>query len=375
MNHLPPFATPRCRSLHLRSRVRSRVFALIVAGAAGVASCASEPRIFPGAEWQKVAPSSLGWSSDRLDAAWERAKAGNYSALFVVQHGKVVGAYGDYSTPRPTRSIRKSLLSALYGIRVAEGKIDLQQTLGQLGIDDVKPLSAHEKSARIVDLITSRSGVYHDAAKQEDVHVRVRPARDSKKPGEHYFYNNWDFNALGTIYQDLAKASLFDDLDRLIAQPLQMEDFIVAEHTGWEKESLSMHPAYEIDMSARDLARFGLLYLANGKWGDRQIVPESWVRDSIFPHTNRDSDKAYDYGYMWWSTEALANYGLKERIFMARGNPLQHIIMLPELDLVIAMTVDSRLMLARRWLGWLPEPKDFNEAFKAVLQARPGANN
>lgn len=325
----------------------------------------------PGANWEKADPVEAGWSKAGLDAAWQRGQRGHYAALFVVQHGRVIADYGATTEPLPVRSIRKSFLSALYGIRVAEGKIRLEATLAKLGIDDEKPaLTPTEKTARVVDLLTSRSGIYHDAASQEPGITRERPRRGSKKPGEHYFYNNWDFNALGTIYQQASGTSLFEDFDRLLARPLRMQDFRLSEHTEWEKESVSVHPAYMFSITARDLARFGLLFLNGGLWDGAQVVPAEWVRESLQPHVNRKDE--LDFGYMWWSQDDIPSCGIKSRVYMARGNPLQHVILVPEIDLVLVMTVDSRLLGAKKFLGRTPTMDDFAETRNAVLKARPG---
>jgi CubicO group peptidase (beta-lactamase class C family) len=83
----------------------------------------------------------------------------------IVQDGKIIASWGDVSHKVNIRSMRKSLLSALYGIGVAEGHIRLDQTIGALGIDDREPsLSDAEKQATIRDLLMARSGVYHAAA-------------------------------------------------------------------------------------------------------------------------------------------------------------------------------------------------------------------
>ena len=82
----------------------------------------------------------------------------------VVHHGAVVAEWGDTSARTPLASVRKSLLSALIGIAVERGEIDLSQPIGALGIDDNEPsLTAEEKSATVRDLLMSRSGIYHAA--------------------------------------------------------------------------------------------------------------------------------------------------------------------------------------------------------------------
>ena len=91
-----------------------------------------------------------------------------------------------------------------------------------------------------------------------------RPKRGSHPPGTFWLYNNWDINALGTIYEQATKWSVFTGFDRLIALPLQMEDFDVAHDTRYFRDPSSLHPADMFRMSSRDMARFGLLYLRHG---------------------------------------------------------------------------------------------------------------
>src|SRR5579864_1626556 len=112
---------------------------------------------FPAAAWTQI-PSldQAGWSKTGLLSArrYADADAIHTSALMVVQGGAVVDQWGDIDRKIDAYSIRKSLLSALYGIYAAEGLIDINQTLEQLGIDDAPdPLTRAEKQARVVDLL------------------------------------------------------------------------------------------------------------------------------------------------------------------------------------------------------------------------------
>jgi CubicO group peptidase (beta-lactamase class C family) len=84
------------------------------------------------------------------------------TSVIIVQHGVVVVAWGDVARRSNLHSCRKSLLDSLIGIAVAEGKINVDDTLEKLGIDDKKPsLTAVEKQATVRDLLEARSGVYH----------------------------------------------------------------------------------------------------------------------------------------------------------------------------------------------------------------------
>jgi CubicO group peptidase (beta-lactamase class C family) len=108
-----------------------------------------------------------------------------------------------------------------------------------------------------------------------------RPARGSHPPGTFWYYNNWDFNTLGTIYEQATGTGIYEALDRLIARPIGMQDYRPQDGVYFPGAA-STHRAYPLRMSARDLARFGLLYLNKGAWAGKQIVPadiprEPWV--------------------------------------------------------------------------------------------------
>ena len=109
---------------------------------------------FRGKSWQPLSSSERAkWSAEKLAAAHAYADADSIhtSAVMIVQGGKVVDQWGDIDKKITSYSVRKSLLSALYGIYSAEGVIDINQTLEQLGIDDSPdPLTKEEKQSRLL---------------------------------------------------------------------------------------------------------------------------------------------------------------------------------------------------------------------------------
>jgi CubicO group peptidase (beta-lactamase class C family) len=277
---------------------------LCVFVAAGLGRSAVADVVFPGAHWESVDPASAGWSADGLAAAEAYARQIDSSAVMIVQDGRVVASWGKPDAKLFVHSIRKSLLSALYGQAVAEKRIDLGRTLADLGIDDKPPaLSAAEKQATVRHLLMARSGVYHPAASETKRMKERRPQRGSHAPGSFWYYNNWDFNTLGTIYQRATGQDVFSALERRVAKPIGMEDFS-ARDGKFRYEPSSDHPAYTMALSARDLARFGWLYLNQGRWGDRQIVPMDWVAESTRPYSDAvpgPSPRAVRAVSMFWS--------------------------------------------------------------------------
>src|SRR5579863_10307991 len=280
---------------------------------------------FPGKSWSQV--SSLeraGWSKERLTAAREYANSIHSSAVMIIQGGEVVDEWGDIDKKISSYSVRKSLISALYGIYSAEGVIDINQTLAQLGIDDSPdPLTKEEKQARVVDLLRARSGVYHPVDFETDFMKRNRPARGSHAPGTFWYYNNWDFNVLGTIFEKKTGLKIGDAFYQRIAKPIGMEDFQPSD-VFYFGGPLSIHPAYHFEITARDMARFGLLYLRHGRWNGKQIVPAEWVEKSSHASEMVQTDGA-DHGgyeYLWWVDYGGVHFPEVSLpgIYSARGN-------------------------------------------------------
>jgi CubicO group peptidase (beta-lactamase class C family) len=247
-----------------------------------------------------VMPEVAGWSSAKLAEAEAFAKKINSAAVLVLYDGKVLVSWGDVAKKYKLHSIRKPLLSALYGVYWGRGKIRLDATLEELQIDDIPPaLTRKEKRATVGDLLKSRSGVYHEAAAESRDMTAARPERGSHPPGTFFYYNNWDFNALGAIFEKAAGARIFEAFKSEIAEPIGLEDFSLGDCSYDYEEGKSQYPAYNFRMSARDLARFGLLYLRKGSWEGRQIIPAEWIEQSTTAYSILSEEMGVGYGYMW----------------------------------------------------------------------------
>ena len=320
----------------------------------------------PGEKWEKIEPNSAGWNVEKLNEARQMLSTMDTSALVVVHKGKVVMDYGRPSSSILLHSARKSIMSMLFGIAHAQGKIDLAASLKDLSIDDRSPLTEVEKSATIKDLLSARSCVYIEAAAETKEMKAARPPRGSCKPGESWYYNNWDFNALGTIYKQLTGNDVYEGLKLELAQPLQFENFTKMLDTKYQYEFSSVHPAYHIYLSANDLARVGLLMSRKGDWCGKQIVPESWVSESTAP-ISKTKNQGIAYGYMWWIGENGIHFGnrFKGPVFSARGHLGQILVVAQTEDLVIAHLVDSNTESKQLKGG------EFNKVLKMILSAMP----
>jgi len=128
--------------------------------------------------FQYVTPEEVGWSSQKLDSVKQLAEESGYAAIMAAYDGKVFFSWGEVDRNFRVHSIRKPFESALYGIHVDRGEIDLNQTLEQPGIDDIPPsLTSAEKQATVRELLQARSGVYHEAAAEAPSMIELRRAR------------------------------------------------------------------------------------------------------------------------------------------------------------------------------------------------------
>ncbi len=257
-------------------------------------------------------------------------------AFVAVHRGRLLAAWGDIERRVGVASVRKSLLSAVIGNAVARGCLHLSDTLGEFGIDDAPdPLTAREKTATFAHLLAARSGITHPAIDQPG----ALPPRGELAPGERFLYNNWDFNILGVIYERATGVRIGEAFAREIAAPTGMQDFAPADVT-YKSGPISVHPAYQFRASARDLSRFGLLYLRDGVWHGRQVMPAWWVRLSTRPHSRLP--RGLGYGWQWWTGSGHAfspRVTLRGASFWASGAGGQHVFVLPWCDLVLVHLV------------------------------------
>jgi len=320
-----------------------------------LASCAIAQN--PQKTWEQYeTPEEAGWSSEKLSEAKKLYDSLDAAAFMVVYDGKVLVSWGDVKRRYMCHSVRKSFLSTLYGTHVDDGSIDLNKTLAELNVDDKSPLTETEKQAVVKDLLKARSGVYHPAAYETQSMKEKRPERGSHAHNTFWYYNNWDFNVLCTILEQETGTDIFVDFKNRITDPLQMEDFRLIDGYHHLEAEHSIHPAYPFKMSARDMARFGLLFLREGEWNGRQIISKEWIKESTRSYSKTD-DRGGGYGYLWWISGDFKELGM----YSAYGVGTQIISVLPGANLVIVQRVNT-------YEGRRAPPND--ELFKLILDAK-----
>ena len=306
-------------------------------------------QVFPGAEWERVAdPKAIGYCQDRLDLATARVKGLPTTGMVVIVGGRVLWEYGDLKRVSYLASVRKSILAMLYGNYVQSGRIRLDKTMADLKIDDVAGLLPAEKDATVADLLAARSGVYHDAANAACSGCGSTAGdppgpRGTVTHGTYFLYNNWDFNVLGTIFEQETGTNIYDAFQRDLATPAGLQDFDRAAQRKSENRRASIHPAYHFYLSTRDMARVGYIMLRDGAWAGKPLVPRDWVRRMVTPVTrvgdmNPESYRKgpFGYGLLWWIWDGPFNEGPYRNGYTGIGAVGQFITVLPELDMVIA---------------------------------------
>lgn len=364
-------------------RIVLRVLALTLATAMPVH--AAEPALaWPGEDWVVSTPQREGMDARALadfDADIRAGRFGYVDSMLVIRHGRIVAEHSyprDYAAinaplmkgePGPwnyhdanwhpyyqgsplhtLQSTTKSFASALAGIAIARGKIrGTAATLGELlphrGITDPR------KAAITLDnVLTMRPGFewletevsYWDPRNDS---IRVEKTNDwvgylLAKPlvteqGSTYTYNSTNSQMISEIVSTAVGQGLDAFAEEALFTPLGIREY------RWKSAPEGYRDtAGGLYLSARDLARFGLLFLRGGEWNGKQLIPADWVARSLDTHVAdtdpADPDSNTGYGYQWWVFEH-GNDGTP-RMVGTWGWGGQFALLVPALDLVVVFT-------------------------------------
>lgn len=271
-------------------------------------------------------------------------------ALLVIRHDSIVHEYyGNGFTAQDHHiswSMAKSVVSALFGIAIAEGKIkSIEQT-----VTDYLPEfnGTGYDGVRIKDVLQMSSGVgfnedYGDF--NSDINVMGRyfalgmPMADfakrlkrARQPGTYNHYVSIDTQVLGMILVKATGQSITDYMNEKLWSKIGAED-----EAYWIVDKSGMEFALGgLNCIARDYAKLGQLFLDSGRWHGNQVVPENWVRASVTPDgphvtpgQRESSDLKDGYGFQWWIP-----FGGQDE-FNAQGIYDQFIYVDPDKDIVI----------------------------------------
>ncbi len=254
----------------------------------------------------------------------------------------------DKDTLHDLRSVTKSVTSALVGIAISEGRIPgVDANAHELFPEYSEQMAPDKRSLTLHHILTMSAGLDwvegSPLTPRGDDEFRMSNSPDpvaftlgrslKSEPGERFSYNGGLPTLLGYLLEraygkrgdEIVKEKLFD--------PLGIDDF---EFHAMPSGLLAY--AYGLRLTPRDMAKFGMLYLNDGRWGEKQIIPAEWVEASLEPHTELSAfPPLRGYGYQWW----LIRFESQENSIWvpnARGSGGQRIFILRPLNMVVVIT-------------------------------------
>ncbi|KRE65584.1 serine hydrolase domain-containing protein [Paenibacillus sp. Soil750] len=248
------------------------------------------------------------------------------------------------------KSVTKSVTSALIGIALAEGKLKtIEQRLAtfypELENDPLK------SKIQLKHLLSMTSGLSWNNDQEESstemmhapdwvAYILNRPAQH--EPGVVFNYSNGDAHLLSAVLGKVTGMSMFEYAKSRLFEPLGITN------VNWNHDHNGITiGAWALALSLEDMAKIGLLYLNEGKWEGKSIIPQSWIRTSFMKRItlNYSNGTQGSYGYYWW-TKSLAkglNKGSRKEveIFYASGSGGRRIFGIPELKMIVALTANT----------------------------------
>jgi CubicO group peptidase (beta-lactamase class C family) len=314
---------------------------------AGTTSTTRAPVPYPGAAWPTSSAAANGLASGPLEAIPAGLAGSDTDCVVVVKNGAIVyesTAPGfDADKDQIVWSVSKSITSLLVGIAAEDGKLRIEQPASDF-VTEWK--GTPSEAVTIRQLLSMTSGRHWD---YETDFVKLPGAPDQTAftlaldqqypPGTRWDYNNGGVQVLEAVLSRATGTPVVDYAQQRLFGPLGITATWLTDKAG--------HPwTYGgATMSCREMARLGWLVLHGGRWEDRQVVPEAWVRESTKP----SQDLRRNYGYLWWlnvpasgvtgetqSGDSIA--GVPEDAFFARGLFGQFIAVLPEDGTVMIRT-------------------------------------
>ena len=284
-------------------------------------------------------PEEQGMDSGTLLEMFSRIQSSqdDFHSLLIIKNGYLVteAYWAPYNrnTPHNVKSASKSIMSALTGIALKQKYLkSLEQKVAEFFPEYVD--EPQKKDISLRDMLTMTAGLdwMEDSGPSPyDLGNWKRlPMKD--KPGTRFEYNTMLTHMMSAIVTKVSGTNTRDFADEYLFQPLGITDY------QWTKgEDGYYHGGSDIFLTPRDMAKFGYLYLNNGLWKGKQIVPEKWVRESTAKAVTIPSELLYatglNYGYWWW---------LPPKGYMAWGAGGQYIIVRPDLNLVVVITANGR---------------------------------
>lgn len=289
-----------------------------------------------------------------LDAAIRDGTYRNINSVIVIRGDQTLferyysGA--DADTTHDVRSVGKTFAGTILGIAIADGHIQsVDERLGDIyDLDSYDNASAEKSSVTLKHLLTMTSGF--DAfdfdpdspGNEENMYPTADwvtwalnlPMANDRQPGEQWAYFTGGIVILGDILNRSVPGGLEAYADSRLFAPLGIR------HYSWQHTPQRVaNTAGGIQLTPRGFASFGQLYRDLGRWNGEQVVPESWVRESLTP-TIATTVEGNDYGYLWWHKSYEVD-GRQYASSYCSGNGGNKIFVFEEMNAVVVVTASA----------------------------------
>ncbi|NIR52312.1 serine hydrolase [candidate division KSB1 bacterium] len=315
---------------------------------------------WPTQSWRTGHPADHGLNERSLRQLVRKIEKGGKNrgihSLLIVKDGYLVMEeyfHGSDEDIHTLQSVTKSITSTLVGAAIHHGFI---QSLDQKVLsffpeyDDIKHLDENKAAITLRHALTMQTGM----AWYGESHLRplnryhgdrmkyVLDYKMDRSPGEKWYYNSGIAILLGGLLENAANMNTADFAYQYLFEPLG----IYARE--WYSYRNIPHTGGGLDLKPRDMARIGYLYLRDGIWENKRIVPENWVTEATRRHVPRARKlkglPPFGYGYMWWLAPLDKNdtdTSKPAEIYMAWGYMGQFIFVIPKYDMVVVFTGGS----------------------------------
>lgn len=262
----------------------------------------------------------------------------------ILRHGYIVAEWGDTKRADMTFSITKSYLSTVAGLAVDRGLIQSVHDQVTEYVQDGNFDPPHNSKISWHHLLQQTSewdgtlwGKHYSAGNPDDV------VRETEEPGTYYEYNDVRVNACALALLHVWRRPLPQVLKEFVMDPIDASStwrwhgyensWVTIDGIQMQSVSGGGHWGGGLHISSRDHARFGYLFLRRGKWKDRQLISERWIKMATTP-----GDVYPGYGYMWHLNPGRKRLpSAPETSYMATGGSANRIWIDPEHDLVVVV--------------------------------------
>lgn len=314
----------------------------------------------PGGDIKVSTPGEQGLDAALLaELYFDAAAMPNLYGLLVIKNGYLIGEryFNGWEPERKAKlqSVTKSYTSSLVGIALEQGHL---KSLDQKMIDFFPEFADEITDARknqitIRHLLQMRAGYPWEESDPELFKILYAGFRPrylvqfplESDPGTQFAYSNLSSHLLSVILSRAIKTDLKTYAQTYLFSPIS------SELGAWTKDWAGNYLGHaEMHVSARDVAKFGLLYLNDGQYEGKQVVPSSWVNESLKMYSEKVNTAGLNlgkvgryfrdvgYGYQWWSPRVGAY-----RFNLAWGHGGQLVVLLKAHNMVVTVISDPHV--------------------------------